>query len=81
MKNGKKCWVCKVVALLAGIGALNWGLVALFNLDLVAALLGTSGLAKVVYILVGIAGLLLLVCLVKPCPCCPSGSCDTKKSS
>lgn len=44
------------------IGALNWGLVGLFQLDLVAALFGmrfgeTSALTSVVYILVGLSGL------------------------
>lgn len=74
MKNGK-CSVCKLVALLAGVGALNWGLVALFDLDLVRlALGGIPALAKIVYVLVGVAGLLLLLWLVKACPkCCSSG--------
>ena len=67
----KKCPVCKVVVVLAGIGALNWGLVALLGIDLVARLLGDMTLpAKVVYTLVGISGLILLVSLIKPCPCC-----------
>lgn len=66
----KKCPICKLAVLLAGIGALNWGLVALFNFNLVATLLGDmTTAAKVVYIVVGVAGLLLLVSLVKPCPC------------
>lgn len=67
----KKCPVCKLVVVLAGIGALNWGLVAVFGIDLVARLLGDMTMpAKVVYILVGIAGLILLVSMIKPCPCC-----------
>ena len=71
----KKCGICKIVALLAGIGALNWGLVALFNLDLVYRLLGGMPvLAKAVYVLVGIAGLLVIVSLFKCCPCCNKGS-------
>ena len=65
----KKCPICKIAVLLAGIGALNWLLVALFNINLVAKLLGETTAAKVVYILVGVAGALLLVSLVKPCPC------------
>ena len=37
------------------VGGLNWGLVGLFNFDLVAAIFGAgSMLAKVVYVLVGI---------------------------
>ena len=80
MTGGTGCVVCKIVGLLVGIGALNWGLVAFFGLDLVARALGpmTTG-AKVVYGLIGLAGLLKLISLVKPCPCCKSGSCDTKK--
>ena len=73
------CAVCKVVGVLVGIGALNWGLVALFNLDLVARLLGPMTTpAKAVYILIGLAGLLKLISLVKCCPCQGKG-CETKK--
>lgn len=43
---------------LCTIGALNWGLVGAFNLNVVAMLGGM--IAKIVYILVGIAGLLSL---------------------
>lgn len=47
---------------LAIIGALNWGLVGLFEFDLVAALFGgnDSIVSRIVYILVGLAGLILL---------------------
>lgn len=66
-----KCIVCFIVKLLAGVGALNWGLVAIFNINLVAMVLGDMTLpAKIVYGLVGLAGIVLLVTLVKPCPCC-----------
>lgn len=73
-----KCGVCKVVAALAGLGALNWGLYGIFNLDLVAKLLGdmTTG-SKIVYGLIGVAGVLALVSLVKCCPCAGK-SCETK---
>ncbi|PIQ82254.1 MAG: DUF378 domain-containing protein [Candidatus Omnitrophica bacterium CG11_big_fil_rev_8_21_14_0_20_64_10] len=78
-EGGAKCIICKIVALLAGIGALNWGLVALFNFNLVAQILGAGTLAKAVYVLVGLSGLLLLVSLVKCCPCCKTGgSCSSK---
>lgn len=47
---------------LAGIGAINWGLVALAEFDLVAALFGlefgeTNTITRVIYGLVGLAGL------------------------
>jgi uncharacterized membrane protein YuzA (DUF378 family) len=53
---------------LASVGALNWGLVGLFKLDLVATLVGLSfgqvnTLSRVVYGLVGLAGLYLLASL------------------
>ncbi len=42
------------------VSALNWGLVGLFKFDLVAALLGNATLlSRLVYILVGAAGLFL----------------------
>ena len=40
------------------IGGLNWGLVGLFNFDLVAFIFGSGSLlAKIVYIIVGIAAI------------------------
>lgn len=40
------------------IGAVNWGLVGAFGIDLVAAIIGEmSALARLVYVLVGLAGL------------------------
>ncbi|SMB83113.1 hypothetical protein SAMN00017405_1003 [Desulfonispora thiosulfatigenes DSM 11270] len=49
----------KTALTLVIIGALNWGLIGLFNFDLVATLFGgqTSWLSRIVYSLVGIAGL------------------------
>ena len=42
------------------IGALNWGLVGLFDFDLVAALFGGADavISRIVYSLVGLAGLI-----------------------
>lgn len=73
---GKNCFVCKLVGLLAGVGALNWGLVTLFDFNLVTKLLGdgTTG-AKAVYVVVGLAGLMTLIGLIKCCPCCKKGEC------
>ncbi|MBU5438951.1 DUF378 domain-containing protein [Tissierella sp. MSJ-40] len=41
------------------IGALNWGLISLFRFDLVATLFGgsASALSRIVYGLVGLAGI------------------------
>ena len=68
--GGKSCIVCKIVALLVIIGALNWGLVGLMDLNLVAKLLGAgSMISRVVYILVGIAGIMSILKCFKCCPC------------
>lgn len=46
---------------IAIIGALNWGLIGLFNFNLVSFLFGDmSLLSRIVYILVGICGLYLI---------------------
>lgn len=46
-----------IAAVLVVVGALNWGLVGLFNVDLVAALFGDmSVVSRLVYALVGFAG-------------------------
>lgn len=40
------------------IGAVNWGLIGFFGFDLVAAIFGDmSGFSRVIYALVGLAGL------------------------
>lgn len=50
-----------VAQTLVTIGALNWGLVGAFKLDLVQTILGTSpALVQLVYILVGLSGLYML---------------------
>ena len=47
-----------IVLVLVIIGALNWGLIALFSFDLVAWLFGSmTMLSRIVYGLVGLAGL------------------------
>ena len=80
MTSGKCCAVCKIVGLLVAIGALNWGLVGIFQVDLVAKLLGAmTGPARIVYGLIGVAGVLKLLSLVKCCPCQRDGSCESKK--
>lgn len=51
--------ILEIIALtLLIIGGLNWGLVGLFDLDLVSTLFGASIITKIVYILVGICALI-----------------------
>ena len=51
-----------IALILVIIGALNWGLVGLFRFNLVAAMFGEmSSLSRIVYVVVGAAGVLLAV--------------------
>ena len=51
-------WLALVLTI---IGALNWGLVGLAGVDLVAELFGQmSALSRIIYVLVGLAGLWLI---------------------
>jgi uncharacterized membrane protein YuzA (DUF378 family) len=51
--------------LLVVVGGLNWGLVGLFNFDLVAAIFGAgSALSRIVYVLVGLSALYQIAPLV-----------------
>ena len=55
-----------IALILVIVGALNWGLVALFEWDLVAEIFGetfgtTNAITRIVYGLVGLAGIYLAV--------------------
>ena len=58
----------RIALALVIIGALNWGLIATFQFDLVASIFGGQDafLSRVVYGLVGISGLICLGLLFKP---------------
>lgn len=56
---------------LAIIGALNWGLVGLFNFNLVESILGSAtALTRIVYVLVGVAAVYLLATHRQDCKIC-----------
>lgn len=53
------------------IGGLNWGLVGVFDFNLVEKILGSVGwLEKLVYILVGLAGVWEAITHAKACKYC-----------
>jgi uncharacterized membrane protein YuzA (DUF378 family) len=57
-------FINKITLLLLIIGGLNWGLVGLFDFDLVAAIFGDmSLLSRIVYALVGASAVVQLVSL------------------
>jgi uncharacterized protein len=68
--NSKMRYINVVALLLVIVGAINWLFVGVAKFDLVAALTGnsfgeTSPLSSIVYILVGISGLILLPTLAR----------------
>ncbi len=48
-------------AVLLVIGGLNWGLVGVFGVDLVASLFGTSSMTNIIYGLVGLSALYQII--------------------
>ena len=57
----------KVCLTLVIIGAVNWGMIGLFDVNLVTLLFGEdSVLSNIVYALVGISGLICTGLLLKP---------------
>lgn len=58
----------RIALVLVIIGALNWLLVGLLKYDLVAALFGGSAtlISRIIYIVVGLAGLWCISLLVRP---------------
>ncbi len=64
------CLAKKVSEWLLVIGGLNWGLVGAANFNLVDAIFGLGSiLSKIVYILVGLAAVVVVLHLFKMCPC------------
>lgn len=70
-QNNSLSIAAKIFLIVAIVGAVNWGLIGFFNFNLVDAIFGggsaeeTSGLSRVVYALVGVAGILGLLTLPK----------------
>lgn len=66
--GGKK--LLNVIAIiLVIVGALNWGLVGFFNWNLVESIFG-DGFGRVIYAIVGLAGLWSLSLISKCCHSC-----------
>ncbi|QDI91279.1 DUF378 domain-containing protein [Salicibibacter halophilus] len=58
----------RTALIIAIIGAVNWGLIGFFGFDLVAAIFGGQGavFARVIYAIVGLAGLYCISLLFLP---------------
>ncbi len=48
----------KIALVLTIIGALNWGLIGLFNLNLVTLLIKNTMINNIIYIVIGIASII-----------------------
>jgi len=58
-KLGTLDWLAVILVI---VGGLNWGLVGIFNFNLVTSLFGEmSGLSRIVFALVGLAAIYLIV--------------------
>jgi len=55
IKRTEPIWLALMV-----IGALNWGIVGLFDTNVVEEIFGTGTLTDVVYVVVGFAGLMMI---------------------
>jgi uncharacterized membrane protein YuzA (DUF378 family) len=52
------------------IGAVNWGLIGVFNFDLVAYIFGEmTYLSRLVYSLVGLSAIVSVITVYMSCPC------------
>lgn len=61
-------FIDRIALLLTVIGALNWGSIGLFRFDLVAWIGGGQGsvFSRIIYALVGLAGLWCITLLFRP---------------
>jgi uncharacterized membrane protein YuzA (DUF378 family) len=67
----KTCLVCRVVAVVAALGAINWGMIALFNFNIVAWIFGSMTFsARLIYGLIGGMGFLLMFSTSFGCAFC-----------
>ena len=53
----------KIALVFTIIGAINWGLIGLFNFNLVEAIFGDALLSAIIYMIVGIAGIINIMLL------------------
>lgn len=58
----------KIALALTIIGALNWGMVGLFQIDLVASLFNGSDelISRIIYTIIAIAGIINIGLLIEP---------------
>lgn len=64
------CFMCKVIGLLLIIGAINLGSIGVSEVNIIERFLGGwPYVVKIIYVFIGVAGVVALISCVKPCPC------------
>ena len=59
MKMGVISWIAMILLI---IGGLNWGLVGLFEFDIIGSIFGVmSTLSSIIYILIGLSAIYVLI--------------------
>ena len=58
-------WIKSLSSWLTVIGGLNWGLVGLFNFNVVTALFGTALITNIIYSVIGVSALLFALYTTK----------------
>ena len=74
-KSARGFTLIELLVVLAIIGSINWGLIGIFQFDLVAWLFGGQGaiLSRIIYSLVGLAGLWCITLLYRRVRACVEG--------
>lgn len=56
----------KISVVLVLIGAINWGIIGLFNYDVIAAIFQNGSLiSRIIYTLVGLCGIIVIITIFK----------------
>jgi uncharacterized membrane protein YuzA (DUF378 family) len=56
-----------IVAILVILGAIDWGLIGLFDFDVIEFALGALLIDRLIYVLIGFAGVYQIVSWIKAC--------------
>ena len=55
-------WIAGILLI---VGGLNWGLIGLFNFNLVTTIFGAAIITKIIYVLVGISAIYMIFAMMK----------------
>lgn len=56
----------KISIIIVLIGAINWGIVGLFNYDFIASIFQSGSLiSRIIYTLIGLCGIIVIITIIK----------------